>query len=328
MRSLYVSQQGCYVALEQEQLVVKAQGEVLSQVQLPLLEQVLIFGKSQMTTQAIRACLWRDIPVVYLSRMGYCYGRIVAIERGYRVLARYQQELGVGERLGVAQSIVLGKLQNSRTLLLRQKRRYPSESLSLAIQSLDYLQTQVKHADSSERLLGFEGTGAKTYFAALGDCLRNGDFVFTSRSRRPPGNPVNAILSFGYQVLWNHLLALIEVQGLDPYQACLHSGSQRHAALASDLIEEFRAPLVDSLMLRLINKRVMQLGDFEYRDGGCFLSERGRKKYLQGFVRRMEEEIQVEDGVQPRWDILMQQVKRFKRFVYSPSEGYSPYVTR
>ncbi|WP_017303827.1 CRISPR-associated endonuclease Cas1 [Spirulina subsalsa] len=328
MSSLYVSQQGCYIALQQEQLLVKRHNEILTQVQLPHLEQVLIFGKSQVTTQAIRACLWRNIPIVYLSRMGYCYGRIIAIERGYRALTRYQQELSLGERLGVAQNIVLAKLNNSRTLLMRQKRRHPSPCLTLAIESLDYLQQQVKQADSQDRLLGFEGAGAASYFAALGDCLRNPDFVFTARSRRPPGNPVNALLSFGYQVLWNHLLALIEVQGLDPYQACLHSSSERHAALASDLIEEFRAPLVDSLVLELVNGRVLKLEHFDYRNGGCFLNELGRKKYLQGFVQRMEEQVQIGAESKLRWETLMEQVKGFKAFVYNPSGGYSPYLIR
>ena len=84
MRTLYLSQQGCYLSLNQEMLVVKQGSDVLQSVQLPLLEQVLVFGKSQVTTQAIRACLWRNIPIAYLSRMGYCYGRIIAIERGYR----------------------------------------------------------------------------------------------------------------------------------------------------------------------------------------------------------------------------------------------------
>ncbi|MCW6038822.1 CRISPR-associated endonuclease Cas1 [Spirulina subsalsa FACHB-351] len=328
MSSLYVSQQGCYIALQQEQLLVKRNNEILTQVQLPHLEQVLIFGKSQITTQAIRACLWRDIPIVYLSRMGYCYGRIIAIERGYRALTRYQQELGLGERLGVAQNIVLAKLNNSRTLLMRQQRRHFSPSLTLAIESLEYLQKQVKGADSQERLLGFEGAGAASYFAALGDCLRNRDFVFTARSRRPPGNPVNALLSFGYQVLWNHLLALIEVQGLDPYQACLHSSSERHAALASDLIEEFRAPLVDSLVVYLINRYLLEVNeDFEYRQGGCFLNHQGRRKFLQSFVQRMEESVTLKNGtVEPKWGLLSFQVKAFKEFVYHPGGGYSPYL--
>ncbi|MFW6359186.1 MAG: CRISPR-associated endonuclease Cas1 [Chroococcales cyanobacterium] len=330
MKTLYVSQQGCYVSLEHERLLVKQKKMVLGEVQLPLLEQVLIFGKSQMTTQAIRACLWRNIPIVYLSRMGYCYGRIMAIERGYRQLARYQQQLSRIERLIVARSIVEAKLRNSRVLLLRQQRTRPSDNIALAIQSLDYLIAQVQGANSHEQLLGYEGAGAATYFSAFGECLVHSDFVFVGRSRRPPGNPVNAMLSFGYQVLWNHLLALIEVQGLDPYSASLHEGSQRHAALASDLIEEFRAPIVDSLVLYLVNHRVMDVReDFDYFQGGCYLSNSGRKKYLRGFLLRMEQEIQTQgDSVQPRWDLLMQQVRAYKQFVYAPSSGYHPYLLR
>ena len=95
-------------------------------MQLPLLEQVLVFGKSQLTTQVIRACLWRNIPIVYLSRMGYCYGRIIAIEQGYRQLSRYQQDLSGLERLLAAQAIVQAKLLNSRVLLQRQQRRFRS----------------------------------------------------------------------------------------------------------------------------------------------------------------------------------------------------------
>ncbi len=114
--------------------------------------------------------------------------------------------------------------------------------------------------------------------------ITNSDFVFVARSHRPLGNPVNALLSFGYHILWNHLLALIELKQLDPYQACLHQGSYRHAALASDLIKEFRAPIVDSLVLYLINRRLVDSDtDFAYRNGGCYLNDAGRKKYLQAF---------------------------------------------
>src|SRR5512141_2229481 len=111
MRSLYVSQQGCYLSLQQEMVVIKQGKTVLDEVQLPLLEQILVFGKSQLTTQLIRACLQREIPVAYLSRMGYCYGRILPITRGYRQLARYQQQLSLVEQLTVARAIVQAKLK-------------------------------------------------------------------------------------------------------------------------------------------------------------------------------------------------------------------------
>lgn len=330
MKTLYVSLQGCYVTLNSETLVVKQGETVYAQVQLPLTEQILIFGKSQVTTQVIRSCLWQNIPIAYLSRMGYCYGRLMSIERGYRHLAHYQQQLTLVDRLVVARAIVAAKLKNSRILLRRQRRRGESELLERVLPSLDYLAKQATEADSLERLMGFEGAGAAQYFSALGECLRHPEFVFTARTRRPPGNPVNAMLSFGYQILWNHLLALIELQGLDPYQACLHQGTQRHAALASDLVEEFRAPLVDSLILWLVKSNVVDAHkDFVYRDGGCYLNDSGRKKYLKAFLQRMEEVVATDAGdKQPRWDLLNQQVKAYKQFVYNPCQFYQPYLIR
>jgi CRISPR-associated protein Cas1 len=328
MRTLYVSQQGCYVSLQQETLIVKQGETVRAQVQLPLLEQILIFGKSQVTTQVIRTCLWRDIPIAYLSRMGYCYGRVMPIARGYRQLSRYQQQLSPVERLITAGAIVQAKLKNSRVLLRRQKKRRESELLEQVLQRLDYLALQAVQADSLERLMGFEGAGAVQYFSAFGECLNNPGFVFGGRTRRPPGNPLNAMLSFGYQMLWNHLLALIEIQGLDPYQACLHQGTERHAALASDLVEEFRAPLVDSLVMYLINRNLVDAQkDFVYHNGGCYLNDCGRTKYIKAFVQRMEEEVQTDSGnKQPKWNLLNQQVKAYKQFVYNPAQLYQPYL--
>ncbi|GAB1543360.1 hypothetical protein NUACC21_60340 [Scytonema sp. NUACC21] len=330
MRTLYVSRQGCYITLKGENLIVK-QGETIhGEVQLPLLEQILIFGKSQITTQAIRACLWQDIPIAYLSRMGYCYGRIMPIERGYRQLSRYQQQLTSVERLIVAQKIVQVKLKNSRTFLMRQQRRNPSGTAELAIKSLEHLVKKAEEAETIERLMGLEGAGAAQYFSAFGECLNSPNFVFLARSRRPPGNPVNAMLSFGYQILWNHLLTLIELQGLDPYHACLHQGTERHAALASDLIEEFRAPIIDSLVLWLVNSKIMDAReDFEYYDGGCYLNNSGRPKYIKYFLQRLEEEVQDAEGEkQPRWDLMTRQVKAFKEFVYHPTQIYKPYQIR
>jgi CRISPR-associated protein Cas1 len=330
MRSLYISQQGCYVSLKKEVIQIKQGQTILDQVQLPLLEQILLFGQSQITTQAIRACLWRNIPIVYLSRMGRCYGRSVAIERGYRNLARQQWLLSTADRLRVAQAIVQAKLHNSRVILQRQRRRGIAADLDTALRGLKYLNYRAAQATSTEQLMGFEGAAANSYFGAIGQCFTTAGFSFTERSRRPPLDPVNALLSFGYQLVWNHLLSLIELQGLDPYDACLHQSSDRHAALASDLLEEFRAPLIDSLVLYLVNHRILQVEqDFVWpEDGGCYLNESGRKKFLRSFLQRMEESLDTEDGPQPRWNSLNQQVKAYKQFVYDPGIGYKPYVIR
>ncbi|NJK39897.1 MAG: CRISPR-associated endonuclease Cas1 [Oscillatoriales cyanobacterium RM2_1_1] len=330
MKTLYVSQQGRYLALKGESLVIQYQQNTEGTIQLPLLEQVLIFGKSQLTTQAIRSCLWRKIPIAYLSRSGGCYGRVLSIDESYRHGARYQQQLSDLERLEVARQIVQAKLQNSRTLLLRRHRTNASSTLAEGIERLSQLILQGAEAENSEQLMGYEGAGAAQYFRGFAECITNPGFSFPERSRRPPKDPVNALLSFGYQVLWNHLLSLIELQGLDPYSACLHQGTERHAALASDLIEEFRGPIVDGLVLWLINCRVMDAeADFEPRRGGCYLNGSGRRKYLSAFVKRMEQDVMSEPGeTQPRWDLLNRQVKGFKRFVYDSTQGYQPYRIR
>ena len=328
MRTLYLSLQGCYLSLDQEQLIIQRQKVEIQRVQLPLTDQILVFGNSQITTPAIRACLQRDIPIAYLSRLGYCYGRTLSIERGYRQLARYQQELTAIDRLIVARKIVQAKIHNCRTLLLRQQRNNSILELGKSIEQLQHLSIQVLQVEAIERLMGMEGIAAAIYFEAFGRCLQNPDFTFIARSRRPPGNPVNAMLSFGYQVIWNHLLTLVELQGLDPYSGCLHQTSDRHAALVSDQIEEFRTPIVDSLVLYLTNRHSIDAAaDFEYRDGGCFLNESGRKKYLAAFLQRMSEPIPTADN-QPRWDLINRQVKKFKQFVYQPTYSYEPYLIR
>jgi CRISPR-associated protein Cas1 len=330
MRSLYISQQGCYVKLSQEKVLITRQNTVLAEAQLPLIDQILVFGKSQLTTQVIRACLQRGITIAYLSRMGYCYGRILPIEQEYRYLSRYQQNLQSTEQLKVAQQIVFAKLRNSRVLLMRQQRRLQTDQFELAIKTLDYLAEKALTCDRVQQLFGYEGSGASAYFSVLGDCINNSEFVFLGRTRRPPTNPVNAMLSFGYQILWNHILSLIELQGLDPYYACLHQGTARHAALASDLIEEFRAPIVDSLVLYLINRSIIKIDeDFSYRDSGCYLNDSGRKKFLRAFVMRMEESVQMEDSDKElRWNLITQQIRKFKAFIYSQSQEYKPYIIR
>lgn len=199
MRSLYVSQQGCEISLSKslskETLVIRHRQNILNKVQIPLIEQILIFGKSQITTQAIRACIWQNIPIVYLSRMGYCYGRVVPLERGYRQLSRYQQQLSRGEKLAVAREVVLAKLRNCRVLLQRQQRKQPTPTVDRTLLDLSHLLTKVKQAKDLEQLIGLEGAGAASYFSAYGEVITNSDFVFVARSRRPPGNPVNAMLS-------------------------------------------------------------------------------------------------------------------------------------
>ena len=330
MRTLYISEQGCSVSLDGETIIIKKKDCILATAQVPLLEQILVFGNSQITTQAIKACLKQNIPIAYLSQSGYCYGKTYSTARDSRHLHRLQQQLAPADALIASQHIIKAKLLNSRTILQRQHRRLNREEIKIGISKIGDLINKLPEANSIEKLLGFEGIGARYYFSALGKCITNPDFTFTTRSRRPPADPVNAMLSFGYQVLWNHLLSIIELQGLDPYYGCLHQPSDKHPALTSDLIEEFRAPIVDALVLKMINQNAINAeSDFIWRDGGCYLNSSGTKKYIKAFLARMETAIDSEDGSkQPKWDAIIQQVRAYKQFIYHPLANYQPYQIR
>lgn len=166
----------------------------------------------------MRAWLARDVPVVYLARMGYGHGRLVAIVRGFRALARLQGEGSFGDRLLAARAMVATKLHNSRILLLRYQRRGRELGLDLDRLSDPGAPTGPPVWSSS---WGFGGVGAAAYFGTLQGAIAHRDLVFRGRNRWPPLDPINALLSFGYQVLWNHLFVLLELQGLDPYIGCI-----------------------------------------------------------------------------------------------------------
>ena len=337
MQTLYISQQGCTLSLQQNRVLVKHQAELLDDAQLPLLEQILIFGRSQATTPLIQACLKRQIPIVYLSQTGQCYGRLLPLEKQFPRVIRCQHLLEEPERLAIAQQMVWAKLKNCRVLLMRQRRRLETDELDEAlvylyivrIAAINTLADQALSANSRAQLMGFEGAGAAQYFSVFGSCLSSDSFTFTKRTRRPPKDQVNAMLGFGYQLIWNHLLVLIDLQGMDPYCACLHEASPKHAALASDLIEEFRAPMVDSLVLYLVNRGMVDADtDFDWTDDGCYLNQQGRKTFLQMFIQRMSEMIQVGSDWQPRWHYLTQQVKEYARCMGEPTVLYRPYLIR
>ena len=312
---------------KKETLLLKKNDEIIAKSQLPLLENILIFGNTQVTTQAAKACLQRKIPIAYLSRSGRCYGRLLPIERTHPRIIQHQHQLPEGDRFRCAQQLIRAKITNSRTLLMRQKRRLKTTALTTAISRLATLKQQIDTVATTEQLMGTEGAAAATYFKVFNHCISNPDFTFTKRTRRPPKDPVNALLSFGYQLLWNHLLAIIDLWGLDPYCGCLHQDNEKHAVLASDLIEQFRAPIIDSLVLYLINRNMINSQDsFTYKEDACYLNAAGRSTFLNAFLLRMEETINTPIPNQPRWLLVSRQVKEFIRYAYKPEADYQAYT--
>jgi CRISP-associated protein Cas1 len=268
MHTLAISEQGTSVHADGDTLVVQRGKSVLRRIRAGELEQVLLFGGVEVTRQAMNLLLRREIEMVLLTQDGRFRGRLSG--RGSKNvqlrLAQYQRSTDPAFCLGVARTIVAGKLQNQRQILLRAQRRLQDDDLAVAVGNLRVMAQRAAECTDLDVLRGFEGQGAALYFGQFGKLIRIPEFQFTTRSRRPPKDPVNALLSFGYAVLGSLAESDVYRCGLDPMLGFLHQPAYGRPSLMLDLLEEFR-PLIDTLVLRVVNRRQLSVQDFDQRTG-------------------------------------------------------------
>ena len=330
---LYVTEPGAGVYCRGERLQVKRRKEVLAEVHLYELEQVILMGQIALSAPAMNTLLERGVDTVLLSTHGRYRGRLVGPARLNVVLRQKQFKRYEDEpfRLGVARAVVEGKLRNMRTLLMRLARRRSVDVKAVAHLLRRSIQ-QVGKVDNAESLRGIEGAGTAAYFGALGAFLPE-ELHFKGRNRRPPKDPANALLSFGYALLANSVEGAIYVAGLDPYLGFLHVVDYGRPSLALDLMEEFRPVLVDALVLDLANHGRVRSEDFEARDGGVFLQGEGRKRLIEGYQRRLEERVAYPVSAERVERIsyrrcLEYQVRRLARVVLGEEAEYKAFLVR
>lgn len=323
MTTLYLMQQGTTLRKDQAQFLIQnqtaADPSASMEIAIAEVERILVFGNVQLTTQAIASCLAAQIPVVFLSYTGSYKGHLWSAQAQDLSAEAAQFQCYRDERLQleIARAIVAGKVSNSRQLLLRLNRKHAIEAVAVAIAGLSRDLVALATVDDLNVLRGYEGTAAARYFPAFGQLLTQAEFQLTSRQRRPPTDPVNSMLSFGYTLLLNNVLSLILAEGLNPYLGNLHCSDRPEMQLGFDLMEEFRSPVVDSLVLTLVNQRQVKLTDFTCLGAGkgVYLTESARRMFLQKFEARLNDHTahpDVQDPVSYRRAIQLQ-VRRYKR---------------
>ncbi|MEN9636236.1 MAG: CRISPR-associated endonuclease Cas1 [Verrucomicrobiota bacterium] len=261
---------------------------VLRRIALHDIEQVVVETTTALTLAALAAFAERKIPVVIVRPNGQAVALCLppAPDLPTR-LAHYQSRLTAGFSLAIARSLVEAKIANSRRLLQRlaSNREQPAPT---AVHRLENHRTASLTATSVESCRGYEGTSAGTYFEALATFFP-ASTPFERRSRRPPHNPANALLSFGYSLLTHETTTALHAAGLDPALGYLHEPETGRPSLALDLIEPFRAPVADGLALDLLNHGTLQpQTHFEPREGGIYLNQEGRRRFYTGYERRMD----------------------------------------
>ncbi|RME50964.1 MAG: type I-D CRISPR-associated endonuclease Cas1 [Deltaproteobacteria bacterium] len=295
MSTLYITQEGAILRKTDERLRVTLKDETLIDIPLIKVSSVVILGRATVTSAAADALMQNKIPLSYLTAHGRFIGRLEPAFSKNCLLRREQYALHFDEerRLEVARRFVGGKVANMRVMLRRAEREGAGEGVSEAIRGIKRLEKEIPRSRGIEELLGQEGAASSLYFGVFDDLLRAEGFSFEKRIRRPPTDPVNALLSFGYALLAGNLHALLEVVGFDPYIGFLHADRYGRASLALDLMEEFRPVIVDSVVLLCINKRILRPDHFESEiTGACRLTPEGRKLFLTQYERRKLTEVQ------------------------------------
>ncbi len=271
-------------------------------VEVPLIHvsQVSLFGPVSVTTPALHALMRAEIPVSWFSTGGWFLGHTIGTGSGNVGIreAQYRTAFDTDRSLQFARSLVAAKIRNSRTMLRRNWRNGETDDKKAALARLMSLVQKASHSKYAEELLGFEGEAAAIYFRHFSRMLAadssqeaiGAEFSFTTRNRRPPTDPVNALLSFAYALLTRAFTTIVSAVGLDPYLGLYHRMRHGRPALALDMMEPFRSIVADSCVLQVINNREVQTTDFVFNGPACSLKPGGRKALLRAFERRMEQE--------------------------------------
>jgi len=328
----YVQEQGAMVCKTGKTLIVWKSKEKLATVRLAEISQLVLCGNVFLTPQALHLLCQENVPIVHLSMGHWFYGLTqgMGLKNAYLRAAQFHVATDTARCLQLARQIVSAKIAGQRTFLRRNASGLPQ-------QALDDLAQQDKNAQAAQRvesLLGIEGLGAKVYFANFSRMLKSdalpSEWDFQNRNRRPPKDPINALLSFGYAMLAKECTIAVAAEGFDPYWGFYHQPRHGRPALALDLMEEFRTPVVDSAVVTAINTGMVRDGDFETTKAGCAMRPVARKAFIRAYEGRLDQLV-----THPVFDyrcswrtIIRLQAKLLSRWVRGEIETYTGMVTR
>jgi CRISPR-associated protein Cas1 len=343
LNTLYITSNGAYLRQEHETFVVEikdSEGNWKKAFQAPIhtIENIVCFGFNPISPQLMAVCAEKNVGISFLTETGKFLARVYGAQKGNVLLRKAQYAISdnESESLKIAKAIVAAKVSNYRHLLLRHQRNHQDicpHSVKIASEQLGNRLQKIHGAESLNELNGYEGECASIYFGELSNLITNqkDDFKFNQRSKRPPLDPANALLSFLYAVLANDVRSALETVGLDPQVGFFHRIRPGRPSLALDMMEEFRAYLGDRIMLNLINLKQVTIKDFEFRESGeVRISDNARKEILSAYQKKKLEEIthpflseKMTIGLLPHI-----QAQLLARYIRGDMENYPPFYLK
>lgn len=300
LNTLFITSEDIYLSLDGENVVANRQGQAVARYPLHTLSAIFSFSYAGASPALMGACTKRGIGLSFCTPYGRFLARVSGESNGNVLLRRMQYRIAddPAQSCRIARNMIFGKIYNARWSIERTHRdhglRLDADTLLQASQALKELLPAVARETSSESLRGLEGAGASAYFRALDDMILNEKetFFFHGRTRRPPLDAFNALLSFAYSLLANDCAYALECVGLDAYVGFLHRDRPGRASLALDLMEELRPCFADRFVLTLVNNRIIKPTDFQRQEGGAvYLSDNARRTFLKAWQSRKQEVI-------------------------------------
>jgi CRISP-associated protein Cas1 len=335
LRTLYLLEPHTTLDRESHQLLVLTPEQTPLKIPAERLHQVMAFGATNITSGAISLCLEMGIPVMLLSGRGRYFGLIdpLKIENLNTQRAQFRTLDQPDQSLTIARNMVQGKITNQLALLRRwhRHRKPPNEEHTKNL--YDGMQTarrKAVEATSTDSLRGIEGAAAAAYWRAI-KALLSPTWKFEGRRRQPPPDPVNSLLSYGYTLMYYNLLTLVAARGLNPYAGFLHTPRSGHHALVSDLMEEFRGPIVDALVMDMVQNSRVKPDDFSWPDEpgeACAMSVSARRNFVHAFEKKLNApQRHTRYGLHMDWRRIMDgQVLHLVQTLHGQTHAYQPYT--
>lgn len=334
LNTLYITRPDCYLHKERETVVIKQGDSKLAQFPMLALQNILCFGQVSVSPALMASCIEAGVGLTFFTEFGKFQAQVLGMPKGNVLLRRTQYRWADDEEksVSVARLMIAAKVGNCRAVLMREQRNHgASDDLAQAAQKMAALLENIRHARHIPQLMGLEGEAASLYFGVFNALLRAEGFVFSGRVRRPPGDPVNALLSFAYVLLASECASALAGVGLDPYVGFLHQDRPGRKSLALDLMEELRAPLADRFVLTLINRGQLKMDDFVTEASGAVrLKDEAKKTFLTAYQERKKESLKhpyldetIDLGLLPHAQALL-----LARHLRGDMQHYTPFVVR
>lgn len=289
MSILYIDKSDCVIGKQDNRITVKYKDGMIRTIPVESIDGIILLGHAQVTTQCIQECLKKGISLSYFSKGGHYFGRLSST--GHIKASLQRKQAGLYDQpfaLELSKKIIYAKIHN-QIVVLRRYSKSTNHNISDIELHMKSALRKVNHVKSIEELMGYEGSAAKYYFKGLSICIDDA-FKFEGRSKRPPRDAFNSMLSLGYSILINELYGEIEIKGLNAYFGFLHRDAEKYPTLASDMMEEWRAVLIDSTVMSMINGHEVYIDEFYSDDGeGVYIS----KQALNKFIKKLENKFQI-----------------------------------